>query len=271
VLTDLYVQKPTHSAAEERQYVELALRLVGAVDAATRQAVADRLATYPAAPAELLRHLEADLARRAVSEAAGDIAGNAEIAVGAPPARTAHAREITERFFAADAAERWAILSELGPIDQSPPADPEAINRNLEAAVLGGRPGDFIRQLEQSLAIPRAIAERIVNDLSGEPLVIAAKALAMPVDMLQRILLFVNPAIGQSVQRVYALSALYDELRTGAALHLVACWRACESIEHRAASRGVTRSEHARPALRADPVRAPEEKSSAHDVQKVAS
>ena len=44
VLTDLYVQKPTHSAEEETQYVELALGLIDAVDAATRATVAARLA-----------------------------------------------------------------------------------------------------------------------------------------------------------------------------------------------------------------------------------
>ena len=58
VLTDLYVQRPAHSAEEEIQYVELALGLIETVDDATRKAVASRLAAYPAAPggdaAELL-------------------------------------------------------------------------------------------------------------------------------------------------------------------------------------------------------------------------
>ena len=40
VLTDLYVQKHPHSAEEEAQYIELALRLLEAVDAPTRKAVA---------------------------------------------------------------------------------------------------------------------------------------------------------------------------------------------------------------------------------------
>ncbi len=42
VLTDLYVQKPTHSADEETQYVELALGLIEAVDTPTRAAVAGK-------------------------------------------------------------------------------------------------------------------------------------------------------------------------------------------------------------------------------------
>jgi len=34
VLTDLYVQKPTHTSEEERQYTELVLRLIDSVDSA---------------------------------------------------------------------------------------------------------------------------------------------------------------------------------------------------------------------------------------------
>src|ERR1700722_2143631 len=57
VVTDLYVQKPTHSAAEETQYVELALGLIEAVDASTRSVVAARLSAYSAAPVAILARL----------------------------------------------------------------------------------------------------------------------------------------------------------------------------------------------------------------------
>src|ERR1035437_10407822 len=57
VLTDLYVQKPAHSAEEETQYVELARGLIDAVDAATLAIVAARLSAYPAAPAAILGRL----------------------------------------------------------------------------------------------------------------------------------------------------------------------------------------------------------------------
>jgi hypothetical protein len=43
--------------------------------------------------------------------------------------------------------------------------------------------------------------------------------------VLERILLFVNPRIGQSVQRVYELATRYDEISTQAAHHLVAIWQ----------------------------------------------
>ena len=42
VLTDLYVQKLTHTADEERHYTELALRLLDGVDVPTRATIAAR-------------------------------------------------------------------------------------------------------------------------------------------------------------------------------------------------------------------------------------
>src|SRR6185312_2639791 len=57
VLTDLYVQASAHSSDEERQFVELASRLIDQVDDATRAAVRGRLAIYPGAPAQILGKL----------------------------------------------------------------------------------------------------------------------------------------------------------------------------------------------------------------------
>lgn len=221
VLTDLYVQKPSHTADEERQYVELALRLIASVDTQTRRIVADRLGAYPGAPEEILGRLRSD-------EAPERDAPPPFVSSAAPAPSAFDPPSLSERFFAGDADERRAILAELA-ISPAPAAErPDQageIGRALEIAVLAGRPSEFIRQLESALGLPRVIAQRIVNDVSGEPLIVIAKALAMPIDALQRILLFVNPAVGQSVQRVYALSALYVEVSPVAALRLVASWR----------------------------------------------
>ena len=54
---------------------------------------------------------------------------------------------------------------------------------------------------------------------------VAAKALGMTAAVLQRILLFLNPAIGQSVERVYDLARLYDELTPAAAERMLTIWR----------------------------------------------
>src|SRR5437763_8481604 len=61
VLTDLYVQKPSHSAEEERHYTELALRLIDSVDLATRMTIARKLSSYPGAPPAVARRLARDV------------------------------------------------------------------------------------------------------------------------------------------------------------------------------------------------------------------
>ncbi len=61
VLTDLYVQKLTHTPNEERHYTELALRLLDAVDVATRAAVAGRLGRHLSPPLQVIQQLASDL------------------------------------------------------------------------------------------------------------------------------------------------------------------------------------------------------------------
>src|SRR5277367_3035303 len=60
VLTDLYVQKLTHTPEEERHYTELALRLLDAVDVASRVAVAERLSHHFAPPVRVIARLAVD-------------------------------------------------------------------------------------------------------------------------------------------------------------------------------------------------------------------
>jgi hypothetical protein len=216
VLTDLYVQKPTHSADEETQYVELALGLIEAVDSPTRAAVAASLSVYPAAPATILSRLAGT-----VSEAASDARARTE----------AETDDLVELFFAATAEERRLILTNFDVAGGAarrhghlPPAASEVIRR-LEAAALQRNAGEFSRMLERALGINRELAERVARDPSGEPIVVAAKALGMTAAVLQRILLCHNPVIGQSVGRVYDLASLFDELTPQSAECMLAIWR----------------------------------------------
>src|ERR1700741_4741989 len=57
VLTDLYVQASSHSEDEQRQFVELATRLIDQVDGGTRGPVRGRLAIYPTTPAPIMQKL----------------------------------------------------------------------------------------------------------------------------------------------------------------------------------------------------------------------
>lgn len=214
VLTDLYVQKPTHSAEEETQYVELALGLIEAVDASTRAAVAASLSSYPAAPAAILRKLAGT-----ISQPGSDNPIRAE----------SRPHDLIEMFFAADSEERRLILDNLDVAAEaaSPRPAPVAneLIRRLETAALQRNAGEFGRVLERALEISHALAERIARDRYGEPIVVAARALGMKAAVLQRILLFLNPVIGQSVERVHHLARLFDELAPETAERMVAIWR----------------------------------------------
>ncbi len=151
------------------------------------------------------------------------------------------ASELNELFFAASTEERRLILLNLEvaaplPVGRVRLARDSAIGRRLEAAALARDREDFVQHLAFSLEIQRVQARRIANDVLGEPIVVAAKAITMPRDVVYRMLLFVNTTVGHSVERVHALAALYDELPIQAAEHMVAIWQALhprESAKHR--------------------------------------
>lgn len=217
VLTDLYVQKPAHSAAEETQYVELALGLIEAVDAPTRATVAAKLSAYPAAPRAVLSKL---------TSAFPQTASPAPVRSQAQPKPR---NDLVEEFFAANSEERRLILANFDTAadiaaHRPLPASPETIRR-LENAALQHNLGEFSRILERALRIGRELSERIVRNSSGEPIVVACRALGMSAAVLQRALLFLNPAIGHSVERVYDLARLFDDLTPAAAERMLALWR----------------------------------------------
>ncbi len=70
---------------------------------------------------------------------------------------------------------------------------------------------------------------------------IAAKALGMGPAVLHRILLFLNRDIGQSVQRVYDLADLFEELPRAAANGMLDIWRG-DSTPQRPAQKPVYES-----------------------------
>lgn len=214
VLTDLYVQKPAHPAYEETQYAELALGLIQAVDASTRAAVAASLHGYPAAPATVLRALGATEV------------GTSEVRPRPPPPEP-QSDDLIEVFFTATSSERRLILANLDVVDAArvqPATAAHETVAQLEAAALQRNSEAFSRTLERLLGIERKLSERIVQDATGEAVVVVAKGLGMKAAVLQRILLFLNPAIGQSIERVYDLARLFDELSPRAAGHMLSMW-----------------------------------------------
>jgi len=272
VLTDLYVQKPTHSAEEERHYTELALRLIDSVDLATRVTVAKKIAAYAGAPPAVARRLARDvievaepilrnsrvltaaeidavvrdfgtshaaiIAERRESAPATATPTARQQAPVAPPVQNPHRESeigLADLFFSADPAERRILLMSLGSVEAETPqaVQPVETNRALEAAALGRDRAGFAKLLESALGLTHEQADRIVADPSGEPLLIAAKALAMPSVALQRILMFIDPAIGESVQRVFDLAGLYERISADAAHKIVASLRGREPVRTR--------------------------------------
>ncbi|MGY3623048.1 hypothetical protein ACVJGD_009244 [Bradyrhizobium sp. USDA 10063] len=244
VLTDLYVQTKAHSADEERQFVELASRLIEQVDDATRAAVRARLSVYPATPEELLGKLR--LRRADPGEplpVAAEIPAPPSAAPSVTPPSEAQLRmasslamrpndaaEITDMFFAATASERVQILQNIvqTPLKASariPATRAARAIEILEMAAFAEDLENFAREVGEALILPTRIAEQVVSDPGGEPLACAARALNMPSPAFQRVLMFLNPALGSSVQYVFRLSRMYDRLSERTALIMLAAWR----------------------------------------------
>jgi hypothetical protein len=243
VLTDLYVQTSSHTDDEERQFVELTLRLIDQVDDATRAAVRARLSIYPHTPPAIrqklaLQPLGAD--QRPLAQ--GIKPAQPPVVQPKPPTETQlrlpstlsmqpeDACEISAMFFAASPTERMAILRNLSETPLKPSARVPSRRaaraiETLEMAAFAVDAENFARELGDALMLPASIAEQVVNDRGGEPLACAAKALGMASEVFERVLLFLDPALGTSVTHVYRLSRLYDVLSERTALIMVAAWR----------------------------------------------
>jgi uncharacterized protein (DUF2336 family) len=254
VLTDLYVQTSNHSRDEERQFVELVSRLIDGVDDATRAAVRARLAVYPGTPREIawklqLRHRSDEqpparhLHRPQIEDRFGlDPASDLEIVsepeAPAAPATPApimsmqpdDAAKLIEMFLAADSSYRAQILHGLTdtPLKPSTPVDPRRAARalaTLEQAAMAGDSARFTAELADALILTSRVANQITSEPGGEPLACALKALGMPAESYQRVLLFLNPSLGASVMDVYRLARLYDIIEPRTALIMLAAWR----------------------------------------------
>jgi hypothetical protein len=244
VLTDLYVQTSAHTDDEERQFVELTSRLIDQVDDATRAAVRARLSIYPNTPAAIMKKLglQPSIPHQRVPLASSI----PEQPPAPPPARPLteaqirmastlsmqpnDASEISGMFFGAGAGERALILHNLEqtPLRAAariPGARAARAIETLEMAAFAADIENFTLELGDALILPSRIAAQVVNDPSGEPLACAAKALDMPSAVFQRVLMFLNPEFGSSVNNVYRISRLYDRLSERSALIMLAAWR----------------------------------------------
>lgn len=175
------------------------------------------------------------------------------------------ASSLNDMFLAAPSKERAKILMglESAPLKPSIKVDPKRAARalaRLEQAALAADMPAFIAELGDALILPAHVASAIVHDPLGEPLACAAKVLGMPGDAFQRVLLFLNPAIGSSVMDVYRLARMYDHLGERAALIMLATWRGASIATTRAKYRPALyddERQRARPAASHHPAAAP--------------
>ena len=153
----------------------------------------------------------------------------------------ATANELNTLFFASTEEERRLILLNLHivvPLSAGEIAvarDPSVAQR-LEAAALGRHSEDLAKQFALALQIPHEQARRITRDNFGEPMVVAIKALSVPRDVFHRILMFANPTVGHSIERVQSLATLFDEMTLPAAEGMVEIWQSLEIKERSAAN-----------------------------------
>jgi uncharacterized protein (DUF2336 family) len=259
VLTDLYVQTPDHTVDEERQFTELTTRLLDEVDDATRAVVRAKLAIYPNTPRDIRRKLMIPPPPLYPRHAAPSLQpAQSEVkpaTVTAPPLapqqplpvlsmKPQDASSLIEMFTAAPSKERAKILENLldAPLKPSAKVDPKRASRalaTLEGAAMVADARAFTAELADALTLPASVAKEIVADPLGEPLACAMKALGMDADAFQRVLLFLNPAIGASVIDVYRLARMYDVLSERVALIMLAAWRGSSIVTTRAKYRPV--------------------------------
>jgi hypothetical protein len=268
VLTDLYLQRPTHAPEDERYYTELALRLIEATDVSQRTTLATRLAHYPSAPRLVIERLARDaievaapILRHSPCLTPGDLEAIARDCGGAHaqlvaariadrPAASArsHARlassargaacELSELFYAAGAAERRLMLIGLDYAMLAPSPPLATIRRTdvwrLESAALRKDTEAIASELHRTLGISRVHARRAATDELGEPIVVAGRAMNLPLEAMQRILLFMSPRAGSKLDRVRALIELFEEISVDAARRLIAIWRAAAPVGEQA-------------------------------------
>ena len=151
----------------------------------------------------------------------------------------ADAASIDDMFSQAAPAERIQILRNLETSPLRPAARIEPLRAGraiavLERAALARNQAAFAAELSDALLLPASVGERIVADTGGEALACAARALPMPSEVFQRVLLFLKPEWSSSVVGVLRLARLYDSLGEHVALIMLSVWRGASVAQTKA-------------------------------------
>ena len=137
-------------------------------------------------------------------------------------------------FLAASEAGRRKILAGLEARTAGPgraAADPLVaalstdIGRTLLDHAIAQRSAEIAATLAKLLRLPSPLADAIVADEGGEPLLVALKALRMPEQTVVSVLLHANLSVGRSARRLFALGELSASFGAAAANRLIASLR----------------------------------------------
>ena len=122
-----------------------------------------------------------------------------------------------------------------------------------------GRSVEIVASLAKLLRLSPELAETVLADAGGEPLLVALKALRISDELIVSILIHANPAVGHSVARLRTLAELAPTFGAATADRLVAAWRgepvrAGHAPQHAPAER--PRRDDVRPAVAQTPEKA---------------
>ena len=117
-------------------------------------------------------------------------------------------------------------------------------------AAVARQPERFVATLAEALDCDPDLAQRIVDDVSGEPLAVALCALGASNEVLVRVLISNDLAAGDSYERIRALARLNNALDRNAATMIVAALRdgAITPPKHQALADGRAPAEPSRAA-----------------------
>jgi hypothetical protein len=151
--------------------------------------------------------------------------------------------EVTERFLDMDPAGRRDALASLAHQGVQPPrlTPREQFDIALNAAQKAGqipalarskRKEALVSAFADGLGLERALVERMIDDPSGEPLVLLVKAIGLSDAEARQVLLLANPAIGYAVKTFFRLADLHASMEPTVAESMVAAWRGDPAAVH---------------------------------------
>lgn len=143
---------------------------------------------------------------------------------------------LSKLFWTASASMREKIISlvrperiQTGRLSHAPirvgsEADQQAALTGLAAVLTAGRRDDFRRIASQLLGVSEALMGRMMSDTEGTPFALACKAAGFPHESFTTLLLLFNPAVSQSVKRVFALTELFERIEPRTAWYFLETW-----------------------------------------------